>query len=169
MSYKVMMLGDSGVGKTSISRRLKFNAFDTQHKSTIGVELYSLDAISNDPATKIVLWDTDGRFGDKLFERVFLKGADAAIIVADITNTESIESMLRLGNQFQQVFALAPVQFVLNKSDLTTLSDERMNDLRSQCEHLQVCSALTGDGVMRAISELSNYLVGNLPALDSAG
>lgn len=74
LTAKVMLLGDMGVGKTSILYRLIYNRFEGQYKSTLGVEILSHDvapADGGDPM-RLVLWDTDGDFGTQIFDTVYV-------------------------------------------------------------------------------------------------
>jgi len=160
-TYKVMLLGASGAGKTSLARRLKFNAFDAVHKSTIGVELYSIDLDTPNGSCVTVLWDTDGHFGDKVFERVFLKGADGALVVSDAAADATIERMRQTTAIFQEQFPGVPVASLLNKSDLRSLSEAEFSSLASDCPLLHRCSAKTGAGVLDAVQ----LLVGRIEAL----
>ena len=121
-SKKVMMLGDIGVGKTSLSRRLAFGSFDSDYKATIGVELYTCDVsweLTNPNAVlKFVIWDIDGDFGESVFNRIYIKGASGALIIGDVTRPSTQESMIRLGDRFQEELPGRPFTFVLNKVDL---------------------------------------------------
>lgn len=153
-TYKLMLLGASGVGKTSLARRLKFNAFETAHKSTVGVELYSIDLVTSNGRCVTVLWDTDGHFGDKIFEKVFLKGADGALVVSDSANESTIDHMRNTSAIFQNRFPDVPVASLLNKSDLRSLSEAECLLLANDCPLLHRCSAKTGDGVLDAVQLL---------------
>ena len=67
-AHKVMLLGEIGVGKSSLARRLVFDKFSRDYKPTIGVEVYRYDVPADpaSPATSLILWDTDGNFGDAI-------------------------------------------------------------------------------------------------------
>lgn len=146
-----MLLGTAAVGKTSTARRLKFNRFDMTHKATIGVELYSITINSGGSHQKIVLWDTDGDFEDRVFQNVHVKGADAAIVIADVTRNSSIDTMVRIGHAFEDRFPAAPVISLVNKIDLKNPSDKLKQHLQHNCAHIGFSSAKTGQGVFEAI------------------
>jgi Ras-related protein Rab-22 len=103
-AYKVMLLGDIGVGKSSLARRLAFDSFNSVYKPTIGVEIYRhlLPSVAGEPAT-LILWDTDGNFGDAVLRHVYVKQASAAIIIADRTRPETLTTMVRLGEGFSEM------------------------------------------------------------------
>src|SRR5262249_33245211 len=102
---KILMLGEIGVGKTSISRRLLFSTFGDSCKATIGVDIYTYD-VKPDPEGlqfKFLIWDTDGSHGDGIFRQYFARQAQAAMIVSDVTRPSSVESMLQLGRQYADI------------------------------------------------------------------
>lgn len=118
---KVLLLGEIGVGKTSIAQRLLFDRFDTSYKSTIGVDLYKYDIdIPGETGGPIslVLWDTDGNWGQSLFRHVYVKGAAAAVIVGDTARRATLDTMLRLAAGFDDALPGRPVTLVMNKIDL---------------------------------------------------
>merc|ERR1712070_385650 len=92
--YKVVMLGDSTVGKSSILYRLKFSSFSGKQESTIGCEFFAKPIpIPERPEqpVKLLIWDTAGQEVFRSFTPNFLRGALAGIICYDITNRESFE------------------------------------------------------------------------------
>ena len=103
---KIMLLGDIGVGKSSIVRRLVFDEFDHNYKPTLGVDVYSCeiapDASTDAPPAKFVIWDTDGNFGDSILSLVYIREATAALVVGDLTRPATISTMLDLGRNFMQ-------------------------------------------------------------------
>ncbi|MEQ1696835.1 MAG: hypothetical protein ABL901_13435 [Hyphomicrobiaceae bacterium] len=123
---KVMLLGEIGVGKSSLARRLVFDKFSREYKPTIGVEVYRYDipaAALGGPKSlveplSLILWDTDGNFGDAIFRHVYIKQAAAAVIVGDQSRPDTIDAMLRLARGFADVLPGRAIHFVLNKDDL---------------------------------------------------
>merc|ERR1712159_627328 len=92
--YKVVMLGDSTVGKSSILYRLKFSSFSGKQESTIGCEFFAKPIPipeRPDNPVKLLIWDTAGQEVFRSFTPNFLRGALAGIICYDITNRESFE------------------------------------------------------------------------------
>lgn len=122
ISAKVMLLGDIGVGKSSLARRFVFDRFDADYKTTIGVDVLTHDvalgAEADDETLRFVLWDTDGDFGTRIFETVYLAGASAAIVVADATRPATLVKMAGLVARFEETFPGRPVVAVVNKIDI---------------------------------------------------
>jgi len=135
-SYKIMLLGSMSVGKTSIANRMKFNTFDVDHKSTIGVQLYSFKIELHGESTEIVLWDTDGEFGNKILESVYVKGSDAAIVVSDAAREKTVQSMLQLCED----------------------SDADIVEYKRRCSEIRQCSAKDNDGVMESIVHVASLV-----------
>ncbi|XP_068681556.1 ras-related protein Rab-38-like [Montipora foliosa] len=122
--YKVLVIGEYGVGKTSIIRRYTEGYFSPNYKLTIGVD-FALKVIYWDEMTKInlQLWDVAGheRFGH--MTRVYYKYAIAAIIVFDLTRPATFEAVLKWHWDVNQKVMLTnekpiPVLLLANKCDL---------------------------------------------------
>ena len=74
---KLLLLGEIGVGKTSIVRRLVFDRHDADYKATVGTDVYRYE-VAPSPATvpfHFIVWDTDGNFGESIFRTVHMKEA----------------------------------------------------------------------------------------------
>ena len=88
---QLIMIGVSGVGKTSLIRRYTNNIFNTNHLETIGIEFFNKEERINDQIIQIKLWDTAGQEIFHSLTKNFYRKADGIIIVYDITNKESFE------------------------------------------------------------------------------
>ena len=97
-SFKVVMLGDAGVGKTCIVNRFMKNAF-TQTESTLGSNFSSKvltvqpQGVLNPVKVKLQIWDTAGGEQFRSLTPIYYKGANAVCLVYDSTNSESFESL----------------------------------------------------------------------------
>lgn len=121
IARKVMLLGEIGVGKSSLARRLVFNKFEFDYKPTIGVDVYRYDIAANEKrgAMSLILWDTDGNFGDAIFKHIYMKEAAAAVIIGDIVRPPTLETMVKLGQGFAEAFPGRHISYIVNKSDLS--------------------------------------------------
>ena len=88
---QLIMVGERGVGKTSLIRRYTNNIFNTNHLETIGIEFFNKEERINDQIIQIKLWDTAGQEIFHSLTKNFYRKADGIIIVYDITNKESFE------------------------------------------------------------------------------
>jgi len=158
---KVMLLGDMGVGKTSILYRLVHDRFDGQYKTTLGVEVLSYDvpaAAGGDDAARLVLWDTDGDFGTRIFETVYVAGASAAIIVSDVTRPQTVKRMVELAQSFEERFPGRPYRALVNKIDLAEAAGSArwVEDLTQSS--VKYVSAKTGAGIAESFAELAETI-----------
>lgn len=151
---KILLLGAQAVGKTSIARRLKFNTFEHDYKSTIGVQLHEINVELNGESQAAVFWDTDGNFGDKIFESVYVKGANAGLVVSDSTRSHTIDHMLHLMQCFEQALPGRPCYGLLNKTDLLQTSNDSLKKLEKQASQIKLVSACTGQGLIHATQHL---------------
>ena len=90
---KVVMVGDSGVGKTNLLSRYSRNLFEENTKNTIGVDFSALDLVVNKKAVKVQFWDTAGQEKYRAIASAYYKNAHGAIIVYDITNRASFDNV----------------------------------------------------------------------------
>jgi len=162
---KIMLLGDMAVGKTSIANRLAFDRFEASYKSTIGFDLYRYDVKlpDTDDHLQFLIWDTDGNVSQAMFRDQHMKGAQAAIVVGDLTRRETMLNQLALGQEFIESFPGRYVAGVLNKRDL---SDDIPEDddhipagLRAELFPVLETSAKSGLNVERAFTEAAETIV----------
>lgn len=158
-SAKVMLLGEMGVGKTSIAHRFAFDRFQTGYKTTIGVELFTHDVmVEADGAAetlRLVVWDTDGDFGQRIFDTVYVTGASAALVIADASRPPTIAHMNALLRSFEERFPGRPAKAIVNKIDLVEGGASSFVDPGIRGEDVVFTSARTGEGVAEAFGELA--------------
>jgi len=90
---KVVVVGDSGVGKTNIIKRFISNKFIANSKATVGAEFTNKSYRINDRVFKIEIWDTAGRERYKSITAAYYKGAKGALVVYDTTQKESYDNI----------------------------------------------------------------------------
>ncbi|MHA1577615.1 MAG: Rab family GTPase [Candidatus Thorarchaeota archaeon] len=166
--FRVVLLGDAGVGKSSLMRRYVDNAFDEEYKQTIGTTFASKDAtISDDDGTsravRLMLWDMGGQATYRELRRQYMKGASAAIIVYDVTRPETFMAMNNWYESFREVCPNAEAIICANKSDLT---DQRMVPVEPglmlrdwfQASYYET-SAKTGDRVIDVFTKVAETIL----------
>jgi small GTP-binding protein len=121
-SIKIVVVGDSGVGKSNILTRYAQDEFNQDSKATVGVELYTKAYRIGDKTIKVHLWDTAGQERYKSVTAAYYRGAKGAMIVYDITRPESFNNVDKWFNEIRE-FGEKNVQLLLigNKSDLKNL------------------------------------------------
>ena len=90
---KLVMIGDSGVGKTNILSRYLNNEFSLTSKATVGVEFGSTIVKKNGKLIKLQIWDTAGQERYKSITSAYYKGAKGAFVVYDITNKKTFKNI----------------------------------------------------------------------------
>lgn len=158
---KVIMLGDLGVGKTSLSRRIVYDLFDHNYRSTIGVDVFEYDQDTTAGPMRFMLWDAEGNFIDDSLKAAYLRGASGALIVGDITRPRTIAKMVAALRTFRLASPGRPASFALNKSDL--LPEAEMAEIVAHAEAeiaepVIATSALRGDNVARAFEHLAEQM-----------
>jgi small GTP-binding protein len=160
---KVMLLGEIGVGKSSIVERLVFDRFDLEYKPTIGVDVYryEIPASETRAAISLIIWDTDGNFGDTIFRHVYMKEASAALVVGDLSRRETLETMTRLGHGFEEALPGRHVSFILNKVDLVGVPEdmEFERSLSQSDRDVVRTSAKTGENVEYAFLHTADAII----------
>lgn len=98
---KVIILGDSGVGKTSLMRQYVNKTFTNNYKATLGADfsIKEIDIDSNQRAV-IQIWDTAGQERFQSLGVAFYRGADCCMLVYDVTNLLSFEKLINWRNEF---------------------------------------------------------------------
>ncbi|MEM1171887.1 MAG: Rab family GTPase [Cyanobacteria bacterium P01_H01_bin.35] len=167
ISKKICLVGDFGVGKTSLIRRFVDRQFSDQYLSTLGVKISSKEVslataeAEKNNSVKLLIWDLEGHTKFKAIAPNYLQGASGAIVVADVTRQETIDN---LAERLELFFSINPQSLAilaLNKSDL--VDAEIINQLLSQFhrqENERVIatyntSAKTGENVDDIFDKLS--------------
>jgi len=90
---KVVIIGDGGVGKSSLMNRFVNNEFDSQSFHTIGVEFLNKDMTIDDETFTMQIWDTAGQERFKSLRTPFYRGSDCCILTFDVTDPHSFENI----------------------------------------------------------------------------
>ena len=130
---KLIMIGDAGVGKTSIMNSYMYKYHHRPYKSTIGVDFLSKDIIlDDDTIVTIQIWDTAGQERFLALGPGYYRGADGCIIVYDKSNQNSFKSVESWKDEcLKETAPRCPTEFpfmlLANKYDL--INDEKSRDL----------------------------------------
>lgn len=173
ISKKVCMLGDFAVGKTSLVRRFVYDRFDDSYISTIGVKVSRKPVMvaSGDRVVDLtmILWDLAGSEEFDQMRSAYLRGAAGALLVYDLTRSETLASVAAYAAQIRQVNPRAALVVVANKADLMAARNggelnggllagrEAADNLGAS---LLAASALTGANVEEAFHRLGVLLAG---------
>ena len=97
---KLIILGDSGVGKTSLMNQYCNKRFSNQYKATIGADFLTKEVMIDDKLVTLQIWDTAGQERFQSLGVAFYRGADACVLVYDITSEKSFEQLNSWRDEF---------------------------------------------------------------------
>ncbi|MFN8474055.1 MAG: Rab family GTPase [Anaerolineae bacterium] len=166
ISQKVCLLGDFAVGKTSLVRRFVYNAFDDKYLATIGVKVSRKTVVLPDEdglvELSLLLWDLAGSEEFSAVRATYLRGAAGAILVCDLTRSETLTALAAYVEDIRRVAPRARFVVAANKSDLP---DPRLlpSQVEAFAESLETAcyltSAKTGYQVEDAFRHLGRLLL----------
>ncbi|ROT68938.1 WSSV receptor Rab7 [Penaeus vannamei] len=90
---KVIILGDSGVGKTSLMNQFVNKKFSNQYKATIGADFLTKEVMVDDRLVTMQIWDTAGQERFQSLGVAFYRGADCCVLVYDVTSPNTFKSL----------------------------------------------------------------------------
>jgi len=125
---KIVLCGDSSVGKTSIRRNYMGLSFERDHISTLGADFALKKVPIQDDRLDLQIWDLGGQLGYERLRSRYFAGAKGALVVFDLTNPESF---VNLPHWFQELWEYTgeketPVVILGNKCDL--VDDIKVNE-----------------------------------------
>ena len=165
--YKILLLGDSSVGKTCFLMRYTDNTFQEIHMSTIGLD-YKLKNVQLDDGkiVKIQIWDTAGQDRFRSITKNYYKGAHGIILIYDITNKKSFENVRNWINQIkEEVSEKVSIILVGNKIDdeehRVVLTEDGEKIAKELGLMFFECSAKSGVNIDSTFNELVKKTVEN--------
>jgi len=164
-AFKILMIGDPAVGKSSLLLRYADNQFTSNFISTIGVDYKEKELIVGSNKVKIQIWDTAGQERFRTITSSYYRGAHGMILTFDVTNEQSFRS---LGKWLQEVERYAEENVVVvlagNKLDLgegaSKVSATEVDEFRAKygLDFFQV-SAKEGTSVDALFQRLAEQVV----------
>ena len=169
-TFKILTLGESGVGKTCILRRFVENKFLKNHLATIGIDFRAKTIQINGYEVKLKIWDTAGEERFRNITNQYYKGADGIILVFDLTNFDTMNKIRDWYDQIKNNTSSNDIGLVLvaNKSDLKReVSNEECLNLSKELNiQLYETSALTGEGVNEIFEYITQEIISKKNYLD---
>lgn len=161
--YKILIIGESGVGKSSIMMRYCDDTFESCHMSTIGVDFKIKTYVVDNKIYKIQIWDTAGQERFHTITTSYYRGASGILLVYDITDINTFNT---LTNWIQDIRDLSgpdiPIVIIGNKSDLTIkrqisyTQGKEFADINNY-QYIE-CSAKTNNNIDDVFMEIIQYM-----------
>ncbi|XP_078168635.1 ras-related protein RABA1f-like [Carex rostrata] len=171
--FKVVLIGDSGVGKTNLLSRFSRNEFSLDSRSTIGVEFATRSIRVDEKVIKAQVWDTAGQERYRAITSAYYRGAVGALVVYDVTRHITFENVDRWLRELRDhTEHNIVVMLVGNKADLRHLRAVSVEDAKQFAEShntfFMETSALEALNVETAFTEVLTqiYHVVSRKALD---
>ncbi|KAL2476702.1 Ras-related protein RABA1f [Abeliophyllum distichum] len=161
--FKVVLIGDSGVGKTNLLSRFTRNEFSLESKSTIGVEFATRSIRVEDKVVKAQIWDTAGQERYRAITSAYYRGAVGALLVYDVTRHVTFENVERWLKELRDhTDSNIVVMLVGNKADLRHLRAVSTEDAAAFAERestfFMETSALESMNVENAFTEVLTHI-----------
>lgn len=162
--FRVVMVGDTSVGKTSIITRLVHNMYNPDEASTVGAMFVSHMEVVNNEKVEMQVWDTAGQEKFRSLGPIYYRNAAAAVVVFDLTNQSSFD---RIDNWIASFTGVAGenafVYIVGNKADQEesiVVPLEQANEFAKEHHcHFTATSAKTGFGIKELFQFIARDLV----------
>ena len=161
MMFKVVLVGDSSVGKTNIMSKYLKNEFHEDSKATVGVEFGSKQFNIEGHQIKAQIWDTAGQERYKAITSAYYKGAKGAFVVYDITRKQSFDSVDRWINELKAAAdKKLSIIIIGNKCDLEDQRQVTKEQAEEKAKTNEVAfmetSALSGENLDKAFEKMMN-------------
>ena len=155
ITCKVILVGDSGVGKTSIMNRY-LNKYSPDIPATLNTSFYTKIETINKYKINFQIWDTVGQEQYRSLNTLFFKDSHICIIVYDITREESFENIKNYWYESVITNGLEGIICAIagNKDDLSKYEKVDRNEVKKFCEEV--------DAILRFTSAKNNYCVAEL-------
>ncbi|EFP08731.1 CRE-RAB-11.2 protein [Caenorhabditis remanei] len=158
--FKVVLIGDSGVGKSNLLSRFTRNQFDLETKSTIGVEFATRSMMIEGKKIKATIWDTAGQERYRAITSAYYRGTLGALVVYDIAKHQTFENIERWLKELRNHADQQDISIMLvgNKTDLRHLRAVPTDEAAVFAERNQMSfietSALDSTNVEEALRNL---------------
>jgi small GTP-binding protein len=171
LKTKICLIGDWGVGKTSLIRKFVFDQFDDKYLVTLGTKVSKKrikfkknngDIID----LNLLIWDVMGQQQFKKIQLLAYKNTDGVFIVCDITRKDTLTSIVKWYNEILKITGKIPIVILANKSDLVGQEKFSQDELAEVANRLQATyfytSAKTGANIEPAFKKMGIKLISTI-------
>ena len=159
---KICIIGEFGVGKTSLVSRYVRSIFSDKYHTTVGVKIDKKTVLIGDQEVTLVIWDLAGDSAASGMKMSLLNGTNGFLLVADGTRPETLHTTVRLQKEVSVVLGQIPFILAINKADLTEDWAVRSTDIeefRALGWDVRLASAKNGQGVEQIFTDLAARLI----------
>ncbi|MFX1455495.1 MAG: Rab family GTPase [Promethearchaeota archaeon] len=160
---KITLLGEKNVGKTSLVYRYIENKFRENYKATLGVNLLKKDMDIDGNGVSAQIWDLGGQESFKSLRKLYLEGANGALVIFDLTDRKTFDKLNEWVDSFREARGEQPIMLIGNKSDLE--NQRKITDMEARTYakqnniELLLTSAKTGQNVEEAFISLTKRIL----------
>lgn len=160
LTKKICLVGDFGVGKTSLINRYVNNEFGEEYLTTVGVKLDTkLLETKDNTEVKLIIWDIAGSDSITPAKRSYIDGASGYIAVYDLTRPKTLQALKNIQETVEEMLGEVPFIVAANKNDLEDVAGDADGNLLEKSSMFLRTSALTGAGVEAAFETLAQAIV----------
>ena len=161
---KVIIIGEAGVGKTSLVKKFVSGHFTRDYRTSIGANLFVKELnLNSDTRVSIQIWDIAGQEKWKKMRHLYYKGAHGALIVGDFTRRNTFEQLKEFWNQdLKKYCGEIPKILVVNKVDMDPLISNNDIEKLAQITNVKATiftSAKNGQNVEKAFHQIAEEIV----------
>lgn len=161
---KIVLLGEANVGKTSLVYRFIENKFRENYKSTLGVNLLKKDMkLEEFGEVSAQIWDLGGQESFKSLRKLYLEGANGALVIYDCTKKKTLEKLSDWIQDFKQARGNEPLVLIGNKNDLedkVKIPESVGSEFARKNNMIYIStSAKTGSNVEEAFKEITKLIL----------
>ena len=162
INFKIIIVGESGVGKSSLLKRAVQNKFDENYQATIGFEFLLMHFKVNDLKIKLQIWDTCGQDMYRSLVQGFYRNTSLALVVYDVSQKSTYDKLdIWIKDIRQHTEQDLPIFIAGNKNDLENVvpfDEAKIFCVSNRTKYFTECSAKTGYKVEEIFYEAAKHL-----------
>jgi len=164
--FKILLVGDPAVGKTSIILKYVENRFEREYKASIGIDFAYKIVEVGEKVSRLIIWDIASQERFAPYRSSFYKQTDGAMIVFDLTRVDTLEAVEAWMREVKENAGDVVVLLVGNKVDakkkrVVTEADIESWIERYGCSYVET-SAMSGDGIEEAFETITQAIIDKL-------
>lgn len=161
--FKIILVGDTGVGKTAIVNRFIDNVFKKDHNCTIGVEFFVKSVICDNNVMNLLIWDTCGQERYRTITKQYYRNVAGCMIVFDLSKKNTFDNIKHwMKDVLDNGIEINTIIVVGNKLDLNSIREVSENDIEelvssNKIKYIEV-SAKTGENIQKCFQEVAKMI-----------